>query len=68
LDVLTAALATISGADAENLAEATRAMCEEGGGSVLGYMRQELGFTDAMQAALQAAVLEPVQPATTSKL
>jgi hypothetical protein len=31
-------------------------------------MRQELGFTDAMQAALQAAVLEPVQPATTSKL
>ena len=37
-----------------------RAMTEQSG-SVLGFMREELGFTDAMQAALRKAVLEPVE-------
>ena len=56
---VTRALATITGADAANLREAVRVM-EEEAGSVLEFMRRELGFTDAMGQALRAAVLEPV--------
>ena len=33
---------------------------EEEAGSVLEFMRGELGFTDAMGQALREAVLEPV--------
>ena len=55
----TRALATITGADEANLREAVRVM-EEEAGSVLEFMRGELGFTDAMGQALRAAVLEPV--------
>ena len=56
---VTRALATITGADEANLREAVRVM-EEEAGSVLEFMRRELGFTDAMGQALRAAVLEPV--------
>ena len=56
---VTRALATITGADVANLREAVRVM-EEEAGSVLGFMRGELGFTDAMGQALREAVLEPV--------
>ena len=56
---VTRALATITGADEANLREAVRVM-EEEAGSVLGFMRRELGFTDAMGRALRAAVLEPM--------
>ena len=50
---VTRALATITGADEANLREAVRVM-EEECGSVLGFMRHELGFTDAMGQALRA--------------
>jgi hypothetical protein len=67
LDVLTAELATISGADAVNLEETIRAM-REAHGSVIEFCRCELGLTAAMEAKLKQACLEPAPQQAVAKL